>query len=233
VYEGPVDCVAVATDVRLAFVKNYYGLASSHRSYRYVGSFGVDVWNVSTGTCRPVLPFDKYGRLLQLAVSPDASAMALLLVNAATSCYVIVFDVDYRRGATAAGRRRPASLDFVVDDDGGGHGAPDVRCVAPHEGCSAFVVAPDWDFMATASTTGQKHGGQSDDVRLWDLDSGDAVVHFQVSFHSKNRQKMLDLRTHDMSEIFDLGDAHTGSLKYFLFLYISIVLICCLSPSMV
>jgi len=77
--------VAVAGDVRLAFVKNHFGLASSNRSYRYVGSFGVDVWNVSTGTCVPVLPFDKYGRLLQLAVSPDASMLALLLVNAATS----------------------------------------------------------------------------------------------------------------------------------------------------
>jgi len=165
VYEGPVDCVATATDVRLVFVKNHFGLASSNRSYRYVGSFGVDVWNISTGTCYPVLPFDKYGRLLQMAVSPDASMLALLLVNAATSSYVIVFDVDFRQNTA---RRRFVAVD---DDD-------DVRCVAPHEGCSVFVVAPDWDFMATASRG--RHCGQGD-VRLWDLDSGDAVVHFQVS----------------------------------------------------
>jgi len=167
VYEGPVDCVAVATDVRLLFVKNHFGLASSNRSYRYVGNFGVDVWNVSTGTCRPVLPFDKYGRLLQLAVSPDASMLALLLVNAATSSYVIVFDIDC--GPSIVPRRTRA-----VDDDRDA----DVRCVAPHEGCSVFVVAPDWDFMATASTGHQRGQG---DVRLWDLVSGDAVVHFQVN----------------------------------------------------
>lgn len=167
-YEGPVDCVAAASDVRLVFVKNHFGLSSSNRSYRYVGNFGVDVWNITTGTCCPVLPFDKYGRLLQLVVSPDASMLALLLVNAATSSYVIVFNVDYRRQNAA--RRRPVAVEDDEDD-------PDVRCVAPHEGCSVFVVAPDWDFMATAST-GQQSG--ENDVRLWDLASGDAVVHFQV-----------------------------------------------------
>ena len=172
-YEGPVDCVATASDVRLVFVKNYFGLASSNRSYRYVGSFGVDVWNISTGTCHPVLPFDKYGRLLQLAVSPDASMLALLLVNAATSSYVIVFDIDSRRpnAAAAAARRRLASADEDDQD-------ADVRCVALHEGCSEFVAAPDWDFLATASTGNQAGQG---DVRLWDLANGDAVVHFQVS----------------------------------------------------
>ena len=163
-YEGPVDCVAVATDVRLVFVKNHFSLASSNRSYRYVDSFGVDVWNISTGTCYPVLPFDKYGRLLQLAVSPDASMLALLLVNAATSRYVIVFDVDCHL------QRRTAAVDDDRDAD--------VRCVAPHEGCSVFVVAPDWDFMATAATGRQRGQG---DVRLWDLDSGQVIVRFQVS----------------------------------------------------
>lgn len=163
-----MDCVAVASDVRLVFVKNHFGLASSNRSYRYVGSFGVDVWNVSTGTCRPVLPFDKYGRLLQLDVSPNASTLALLLVNAATTSYVIVLDVDPRSGAS---RRRLAN----VDDDG--DDVDDVRCVAPHEACTRFVVAPEWDFIATASTGHQRGQG---DVRLWDLDSGDAIVHFQV-----------------------------------------------------
>jgi len=53
----------------------------------------------------------------------------------------------------------------------------DIRCVAAHEGCTGFVVAPDWDFMATASTGHERGQG---DVRLWDLDSGEAVVHFQV-----------------------------------------------------
>ena len=171
-YEGPVDCVAVASDVRLVFVKNHFGLASSNRSYRYVGSFGVDAWNAATGTCRPVLPFDKYGRLVQLAASPSGSTLALLLVNAATDSYVVVVDVGGGRSA-AGGWRRPA------DDDDCEQHAEDVRCVAPHDACGRFVVAPEWDFMATASTGQQRGQG---DVRLWDLDSGDAVVHFQVSY---------------------------------------------------
>ena len=171
-YEGPVDCVTVANDVRLVFVKNHFGLASSNRSYRYVGCFGVDVWNVSSGTCHPVLPFDKYGRLLQLAVSPDASMLALLLVNAATSRYVIVFDTDCCPGSSAQRK-------LEHDDD-------KIRCVSPHEGCTAFVVAPEWDFMATASTGEQRGQG---DVRLWDLVSGDVTVHFRVSRHNILRQE--------------------------------------------
>jgi len=67
-YRGPVDCTAVARDARLVFVKNHIAL-STCRGYKYAGWCGVDVWNLSTGRCRPLLMFDRYGRLDQLEVT--------------------------------------------------------------------------------------------------------------------------------------------------------------------
>jgi len=67
-YRGPVDCTAVARDARLIFVKNHIAL-STYRGYKYAGWCGVDVWNLSTGRCRPLLMFDRYGRLDQLEVT--------------------------------------------------------------------------------------------------------------------------------------------------------------------
>jgi len=67
-YRGPVDCTAVARDARLVFVKNHIALSTYH-GYKYAGWFGVDVWNLSTGRCRPLLMFDRYGRLDQLEVT--------------------------------------------------------------------------------------------------------------------------------------------------------------------
>jgi len=66
-YRGPVDCTAVARDSRLVFIKNHIAL-STYRGYKYAGWCGVDVWNLSTGHCRPLLTFDRYGRLYQLEV---------------------------------------------------------------------------------------------------------------------------------------------------------------------
>ena len=66
-YRGPVDCTAIARDSRLVFVKNYIALSTYH-GYKYAGWCGVDVWNLSTGHCRPLLTFDRYGRLDQLEV---------------------------------------------------------------------------------------------------------------------------------------------------------------------
>jgi len=83
----------------------------------------------------------------------------------------MVFDID-------AGVRHQRRRNTNDDHRGDAGVAPDVRCMAPHEGCTMFVVAPDWDFMATASAGRQRGQGT---VRLWDLDSGDAVVNFQVS----------------------------------------------------
>jgi len=59
VYENPVDCVACARNTRLAFIKSYYGLSSSTEGYKYMNYFGVDIWNVSTGTWHQFLPFNR------------------------------------------------------------------------------------------------------------------------------------------------------------------------------
>jgi len=69
-YRGPVDCTAVATNCRLVYVKNHIAL-STYRGYKYAKWCGVDVWNVSTGRCRPLLTFDRYGRLDQMEVLPS------------------------------------------------------------------------------------------------------------------------------------------------------------------
>ena len=63
VYECPVDSLAVCTDRRLVFVK------TASKALQYVDSFGIDVWNASSGSCVPFLPFGRYGKLLQMEAS--------------------------------------------------------------------------------------------------------------------------------------------------------------------
>jgi len=83
----------------------------------------------------------------------------------------MVFDID---AGVRHQRRRTQTMITVVT-----RGWPLTYVVwLRTEGCTMFVVAPDWDFMATASAGRQRGQGT---VRLWDLDSGDAVVNFQVS----------------------------------------------------
>ena len=122
VYECPVDLVACANACRLVFVKSYYGLASGTRGYKFVDSFGVDVWNVATGACRQFLAFGKYGKLLQMDVSPFGSHMALLL-STLRERLVVVIDTHG---------------DFVL-------------LTAIHPNCQSFVVSPGWEYLATWS----------------------------------------------------------------------------------
>ena len=70
--------VACAWHSRLLFVKEYYSL-NSLRGYKHLDCFGLDVWNLSTGTCMNYLPFGQYGELKQLEVSPDAEHLVMLL----------------------------------------------------------------------------------------------------------------------------------------------------------
>lgn len=149
IYESPVDCVACAPKKGLIFVKNYYGLASSNKGYKYIDSFGIDVWNLSTGTCQAFLPFHKYGKLLCMTVSADGEQMALLL-NAISIWYVIVLDSRANR----------------------------IRCVATHKPdyqCHSFTLSPGWDFMATCAC----FESENDVVVLWNLRKSAEVVCFQ------------------------------------------------------
>lgn len=136
--------------------------------------FGVDVWNLATGTCQAVLPFDNYGRLMQMTASNEGDRLALLLVNASHSSYVIVFAIGcHAVGGTGGlgGLRRKSAKQEVL-------------CVAKHEHCSEFLMSPRWNFMATLSTEGQGQGQGPNVIRLWDLHSSKAntaVVVFQAS----------------------------------------------------
>jgi len=63
VYQCPVDSMVCSTERRLVFVK------TSSKSLQYVDSFGIDIWNASSGKSFPFLPFGRYGKLLQMEVS--------------------------------------------------------------------------------------------------------------------------------------------------------------------
>ena len=49
-------------------------LSQSHQTvacvvgYKFLDCFGIDIWNISTGSCQCYLPFGQYGQLLQMEV---------------------------------------------------------------------------------------------------------------------------------------------------------------------
>jgi len=63
VYECPIDSMVSCSQRRLVFVK------TSSKGLQYVDSFGIDVWNASSGKSVCFLPFGRYGKLLQMDVS--------------------------------------------------------------------------------------------------------------------------------------------------------------------
>ena len=63
VYECPIDTMVRVPDRRIVFVKNY------NKGYQYVDSFGIDIWNVSTGNSMTFLPPGRYGKLIQMEVT--------------------------------------------------------------------------------------------------------------------------------------------------------------------
>lgn len=118
VYECPVDTVCCASDVRVAFVKSWYGLSST-KGYQYLDSFGIDMWNLGTGNCESFLPFNRYGKLLQIEVSSDACHMALLLQTRET--YILVINIKTSK----------------------------VHCTIDKPNCQSMVVSPFWDYICT------------------------------------------------------------------------------------
>jgi hypothetical protein len=82
------------------------------------------VWDISTARCCKVLPFDRYGHLLQIETTSDASRLALLFQAVDDARYVAL--TDLLLGGEA---RDPLYAD--------------------HSRCTSFVVLPDWHWMAT------------------------------------------------------------------------------------
>lgn len=127
VYDGPVDCLTVASSARLVFVRRQVSL-STHAGYKYADWCGIDLWDVSAAKSATVLPFGRYGRLLQVDTTPDADRLALLFRAVDDSRYVALIDF---RGEDNASERDPF--------------------FAEHTGCRAFAMSPDWHWLATWS----------------------------------------------------------------------------------
>ena len=85
VYECPVDSMVCSRQRCLVFVK------TSSKGLQYVDSFGIDIWNASSGKSVPFLTFGRYGKLLQMEVSGK-----LLLHSSLTSsdCQCIITHAD-------------------------------------------------------------------------------------------------------------------------------------------
>lgn len=120
VYECPVSRVAAAQDRRLLFVKHSKSLDRSD-GYRLLDHFGIDVWNLSTGRSYVCLPFQQYGRLLQMEASCSAVYLGLLLVTR-DEAYVAVLGLR-----------------------------SDVKPLVclPHWSAKSFAASPQWHFIAT------------------------------------------------------------------------------------
>jgi len=72
VYECPVDSMVYSTQRRLVFVK------TSNKGLQYVDSFGIDIWNASSGKSIPFLAFGRYGKLLQMEVSRNFQLVSVI-----------------------------------------------------------------------------------------------------------------------------------------------------------
>ena len=72
VYECPVDIMVSSTQRRLVFVK------TSAKGLQYVDSFGIDIWNASSGRNISFLTFGRYGKLLQMEVSSGSARVVIV-----------------------------------------------------------------------------------------------------------------------------------------------------------
>ena len=129
VYKNPIDCIACAPESRFVYVKSYFGLGSSSKGYKYFDRFAIDVWNVSTGNWQTFLPFNRYGRLLEMKCSPRGNYLALLL-SSLSQWYVVVADVQEDKVMCAAGH----DVDWQ---------------------CKQFELSPDWTYMVSCATLDQ------------------------------------------------------------------------------
>ena len=125
VYNNPVDMIAIAGMKHLVFVKTYYPFHSKW-GYKYFENFGIDIWDLQFGTRGHYLPFGKYGILLQMEVSDDASMLAMLVKNRAGH-YVVIIDVEQN----------------VISG------------ILPHPSSSHIKVSPYWTHLASVTENEQ------------------------------------------------------------------------------
>lgn len=123
VYMNPVDCIACSPVNRLVYVKSYFALNSSSSGYKFFDRFGIDVWNVSTGSCINFIPFSKYGRLIEMKCSHDGKFLALLL-NTLSQWYITILSVPKNEVIFTA----YLQVDWQ---------------------CKKLEFSPEWDFVAS------------------------------------------------------------------------------------
>ena len=119
VYENPIDMVACSQAHRLVFIKRYHGLMSQ-AGFKFINSFGIDVWNMSTGHSAPFLPFSNYGRLAQFEVSADGIYMAIMLRNR-SDAHIYVLNIKQNKYISAFS----------------------------HTECLRFTVSSMWEYFTT------------------------------------------------------------------------------------
>jgi len=76
--------VSLKAEYIYLFIYLYSGL-------QFGDSFGIDAWNISTGTYQPFLPFSRYGKLLQM----EASDHVTIINYVSLSCNAIKVEFIY------------------------------------------------------------------------------------------------------------------------------------------
>ena len=126
VYRNPVDAVEVVAFQAIAFIKTYRRL-SSRNGHQYLDYFGIDTWNLITNQRKTFLPFNKYGKLVQMKASMNGRFMVIVTDNKIT-CHI--FLLDMRRDRLLAHLDQP--------------------------GCTGVQISPDCRHLFTEATTETK-----------------------------------------------------------------------------
>lgn len=91
-YEGTIDIITPIPKSRLFVVKR---TVPNNKSYKFMDSFGLDIWNLTTGHKETFLKFNSYGKLLKVDVSQDGKYMGLLVSNRET--YIMVYNLKDKK----------------------------------------------------------------------------------------------------------------------------------------
>jgi WD40 repeat protein len=88
-YENPLHESALQVRGDYVFIKKFLPL-TSEKAFHYVDYFGIDIIGISSGKKRALLPYDKYGKLIDFSVSLDHTVLVLLLEHKSSQdIYVI------------------------------------------------------------------------------------------------------------------------------------------------
>ena len=108
-----VQGITFSTQSNLVFITRIQPPKGS-KAYHFIDYFGIDVLDVTSGTLMTLLPFDKYGALQNLAVSKDASTIAittgtstssnLSVINLKTQTLIKSLNIPRLKGVKLSGK---------------------------------------------------------------------------------------------------------------------------------